>query len=55
MELKRRAVIFFKENTPVKANCECPVGTCGLCCHVIALQLYLEHFNETGENYLELT
>ena len=52
---KRPAVIFFKGDTPVKANCECPVGTCGLCCHVIALLLYLKHFNETGEKILELT
>ena len=53
--IERPAVIFFKEDTPIKANCECPVGTCGLCCHVIALLLYLKHFNETGEKILELT
>ena len=52
---KRPAVIFFKGDSPVKAHCECPVGTCGLCCHVIALLLYLKHFNETGEKILELT
>ena len=53
--VERPAVIFFKGDTPVKANCECPVGTCGLCCHVIALLLYLKHFKETGEKILELT
>ena len=51
----RPTVILFSGITPKKAHCNCPVGTSGLCCHVLALLLFLKHFNETGEKILELT
>ena len=34
---------------PVKAHCNCPVGVSDLCCHVLAVLLFLKHFHETGE------
>ena len=49
------AVILFKNNFPQKAYCECPVGVSGLCCHVLALLLFLKHFYETKQKILSLT
>ena len=49
------AVILFKNNFPQKAYCESPVGVSGLCCHVLALLLFLKHFYETKEKVLSLT
>ena len=49
------AVILFKNNFPQKAYCECPVGVSGLCCHVLALLLFLKHFYETEQKILSLT
>ena len=51
----RPATILFKEGLPVKGHCNCPVGPSGLCCHVLALLLFLKHFHETKEKILELT
>ena len=48
------AVILFKNNFPQKAYCECSVGVI-LCCHVLALLLFLKHFYETKLKILSLT
>ena len=37
----RPAVILFQGSMPQKAHCDCPIGCSGLCCHVLALLLYL--------------
>ena len=51
----RPAVILFFNNVPTNAHCNCPVGASGLCCHVIALLLFLKHYKDTGEKILRLT
>jgi len=51
----RPAFVLFKDNLPSQAHCNCPVGASGLCCHVLALLLFLKHFGDTGEQILELT
>ena len=51
----RPAILLFKNGFPVKAHCNCPVGVSGLCCHVLAVLLFLKHFHESGEKILELT
>jgi len=51
----RPAVIFFSKGTALKGNCLCPVGISGLCCHILALLLFLKHYHETNEKLLELT
>ena len=33
----------------------CTIGSSGICCHVLALLLFLQHFAENGEKLLELT
>ena len=47
-------VILFEESLPLKAHCRCPVGFSGLCCHVLAVLLFLKHFHDTAEQLLEL-
>ena len=51
----RPAIILFCDGIPKKAHCKCPVGTSGLCCHVLALLLFLKHYADTKEKLLELT
>ena len=51
----RPAIILFKEQIPYKAHCNCPIGTSGLCCHILSLLLFLKHYNDTGEKIMELT
>ena len=51
----RPAVILFQSSVPVKAYCECPVGVSGLCCHALAVLLFLKHYSETKEKIFELT
>ena len=51
----RPAVILFCNNLPQRAYCRCTVGLSGICCNVLALLLYLQHFAESGEKLLELT
>ena len=48
-------VIWFHGLLPKKAHCTCPVGASGLCCHVLALLLYLQHYNDKKEKILQLT
>ena len=45
-ETTRPAVLIFKDNNPVKGHCEYPIGKCGICCHTIALMLFLEYFSK---------
>eukprot|EP00111_Clytia_hemisphaerica_P009720 TCONS_00028513-protein len=51
----RPAVILFFNNLPTNAHCNCPVGASGLCCHIIALLLFLKHYKDTGEKIFRLT
>ena len=51
----RPAVLLFENSGPSKGYCECPVGVSDLCCHVLALLLFLKHFTETKETILALT
>ena len=51
----RPAVVYYNGLTPEKAHCSCPVGASGLCCHVLALLLFLKHYRDTKEKILELT
>ena len=48
-------IVFFNGLTPKKAHCSCPVGASGLCCHVLALMLFLKHYHDTSEKIFELT
>jgi len=38
---------FVQKNIPIKGHCTCPIGKCGVCCHIIALLMFLEHYNKT--------
>lgn len=40
----RPAVVMFQKKVPVKGYCTCPIGNCGICCHVIALLMFLEYY-----------
>ena len=51
----RPAVVLFQNSLPQKATCSCPVGLSGLCCHILALLLFLKHYTDTNEKILELT
>ena len=53
--IARPAVVLFDDKIPVKAHCPCHVGASGLCCHVLALILFLQHLTSTGEKILALT
>ena len=53
--ITRPAVALFKDGTPVKGYCECSVGLSGLCCHVICLLIYLQHYTSHGIKFLALT
>lgn len=54
-EVTRTATLLFVDNIPQKGFCECPVGKCGLCCHVIVILLQLEHLTHFNELFLSLT
>ena len=51
----RPAVLLVESPVPSKGYCECPVGVSGLCCHALALLLFLKHFTETKETILAPT
>ena len=52
----RPAVLMFPDGVvPKKGYCLCPVGTSGICCHILALLLFLKHYTDTKEKLLELT
>ena len=52
--MQRPTVIMFENGIPSKAHCSCPVGLGGICCHVLALLLFLKHYHKTGERILAL-
>ena len=52
---KKSAVVQFDSAKPIRGNCNCAVGLSGLCCHVLALLLYLKHFHAHNEKLLALT
>ena len=49
------AVVLFQSFLLQKATCSCLVGLSGLCCHILALLLFLKHYTDTNEKILELT
>ena len=51
----RPVVIVLTGFIPQKGHCDCPVGSSGLCCHILALPLFLKYFSENNEKILELT
>ena len=53
--MQRPTVIMFQNGIPTKAHCSCPVGLSGICCHVLALLLFLKHYHETTEKIQALT
>ena len=53
--MQRPTVIMFENGIPTKAHCSCPVGLSGICCHVLALLLLLNLYQETGEKIQALT
>lgn len=54
-EITRPAVVMFQKNLPVKGHCTCPIGKCGICCHVIALLMFLEYYFKHNACLLSLT
>ena len=54
-KVTRPATILFENNAPIKGHCTCAIGRCGVCCHIIALLMYLNHFNEHKVKLLTLT
>jgi len=51
----RQVVVLFKNGKPMKGYCECSIGLCGICCHVICLLMYLEHFSTYNVQFKALT
>ena len=45
----RLAVIYFQGNMSRRATCSCPLGLRRVCCHILALLLYLKHYSDTKE------
>jgi len=54
-EVTLPATILFENNVPIKGHCTCAIEKCGICCHIIALLMYLNHFNEHKVKLLSLT
>lgn len=53
--VSRPATVLFCENTPLQAYCGCAVGKSGLCCHVIALLIQLNYYNDNKKLYLHMS
>ena len=57
--MQRSTVVMFENGIPTKAHCRlfcsCLVGLSGICCHVLALLLFLTRYHETGEKIKALT
>ena len=53
--VRRPAAILFSKSTPVKAYCGCAVGKSGLCCHVIALLIQLNYYNDHKKLHLNMS
>lgn len=54
-EVTHPATILFDNNVPTEGHYTCAVGKCGICCHIIALLMYLNNFNEHKVKLLTLT
>ena len=54
-EVTHTASLLFVDNIPQKGFCECLIGKCGLCCHVIVILLQVEHLTNFNELFLSLT
>ena len=50
--ITRPAVVLFRNGAPMKGHCQCSVG---LCCHVICLLIFLEHYTSHGVKFIALT
>ena len=46
---------YHKNAAPMKGRCQCYVGLSGLCCHVIFLLIFLEHYTSHGVKFIALT
>lgn len=53
--VSRPATILFCKNTPLQAYCGCPVGKSGVCCHVVALLIQLNYYNDHKKLYLHMS
>lgn len=53
--VSRPATILFCKNTPLQAYCGCAVGKSGLCCHMIALLIQLNYYNDHKKLYLHMS
>ena len=53
--ITRPAVVLFRNGAPMKGHCQCSVGLSGLCCHVICLLIFLEHYTSHGVKFIALT
>lgn len=53
-KVTRTATLLFVDIIPQKCFCECPIGKCGLCCHVTVILLHLEHFTNFNQPFLPL-
>ena len=54
-EITRPAVVMLQKNLPVEGHCTCPIGKCGICCHIIALLMFLEYYFKHNTCLLSLT
>ena len=50
-----RPLLYIFKVVPCKATCRCPVRLSGVCCHILALLLYLKHYTDAKEKILALT
>ncbi|XP_044165655.1 uncharacterized protein LOC122949663 [Acropora millepora] len=53
--ITRPAVVLFRNGAPMKGHCQCSVGLSGLCCHVICLLIFLEHYTSHRVKFIALT
>ena len=53
--ITRPAVVLFRSGIPMKGHCQCSVRLSGLCCHVICLLIFLEHYASRGVTFSALT
>lgn len=54
-EVTHPATILFDNNVPTEGHYTCAIGKCGICCHIIALLMYLNNLNEHKVKLLTLT
>ena len=49
--MQRPTVIMFENGIPAKAHCGCPVRLSEICCHVLALLVFLKHYTKLERKY----